>query len=88
MPKYITVVYKVNDTQAFQPTLNQIRDQFLVGDQSTPAPFGVVAMSLDHEMRRAELMEEAAESGQPELIELLASHSDIGNLLGLEALGA
>lgn len=88
MPAYITVVYEVNDKQAFQPTLDQIRGQFLLGDQSTPAPFGVVAMSLDHEMRRADLMEEAAESGQPELIELLASHTDIGNLPGLDALGA
>lgn len=86
MPEYITVVYEVNDKDAFKPTLDQIRDQFLIGDQSTPAPFGVVAMSLDHEMRRADLMEEAAAAGRYELIEELASRADVGNLPSLDAL--
>lgn len=59
--KHFTVVYTVRDEAAFRASdeWNRIHASMQAMDASSP--FEVTAMSMDHEMRRVHLMEEAAE---------------------------
>lgn len=58
MTKYLTVVYTINDSNAFESTRQAIFDSF---KQASDLPFAVTAISLDHEMQRIELIERALE---------------------------
>jgi len=59
--KSFTVVYTVRDEKAFVASdeWRKLHDSMASMDAS--APFAVTAMSMDHEMRRVQLMEEAVE---------------------------
>jgi hypothetical protein len=56
--KYFTVVFKVNDEDAFRASDDWKRIHDLA--RSTTAPFWVSAMSHDHEVLRSSFMEDAA----------------------------
>jgi hypothetical protein len=87
MPKHLTVVYTINDEAEFAPVRAEIMARF--GECSGRA-YAVTAISADNEVRRVELMEEAAarfplDAG--DVIEQIASHPDVGNVSGLDAIG-
>ena len=88
MNRYLTVVYTINDTEAFEPTREMIQEQF---KPSANEPFAITAMSVDHEIRRLELIEQAAEECDDihelrEMIETIAGHLKIGDVKNLEQL--
>ena len=62
MEQYVTVVYKVNDNEAFKPEFDKIHKKMLEDDSQ---PWRVTAVSLDDEMHRVELLEEALQSDDP-----------------------
>ena len=83
MKKYLTVVYTINDDEAFAPE----RARLLASIQrSTGLPWAITAMSLDDEMHRGHLMVTAAQGGQASLISVIAKHQDIGNVNSLAEL--
>lgn len=88
MPKYMTVVYAINDDDAFEPTRRAIIDKLKkLGDQ----PFAVTAVSLDNEMVRIHWMEQAAENIDDiyelrDTINNIISHADIDNVSSLDEL--
>ena len=88
MSRYLTVVYTINDTDAFEPTRKMIQDQFKPSENE---PFAITAMSVDHEIRRMELIEQAAEECDDihelrEMIETITGHLKIGDVHSLEEL--
>ena len=88
MKRYLTVVYTINDTEAFKPTRKMIQEQFKPSENE---PFAITAMSADHEIRRMELIEQAAEECDDiyelrEMIEAIAGHPKIGDVKNLEQL--
>lgn len=77
MPTYLTVVYAIQDEAAFAPERKKMLSLF--GAPSSQ-PFAITAMSTSHEIRRLELMEEAAEARLDDLagvIDAIASRPDI-----------
>ena len=83
-PKYLTVVFAINSDEGFAAMRKQIFDNF---KQNEGEPWTVSAVSQDHEIRRVELMEQAAERDRFECadaIERLASWSDVGNVPSLD----
>jgi len=88
MPKHLTVVYTINDPEAFEPTRRKIFEDF--GDSDGKA-FAATAVSLDHEMQRVHWMEQAAVTIEDhyalhEMIDHIAGHPDIGNVSNLKEL--
>jgi hypothetical protein len=59
--KSFTVVYTVRDEGAFRASDEWGRIHASMASTDDTAPFAVTAISMDHEMRRAHLMEEASE---------------------------
>lgn len=55
MSRYLTVVYKIEDAEAFKPQMEKLRDQMLGPCDGAE----VSAMSMDHEVHRLELIEQA-----------------------------
>jgi len=66
--KHLTVVFTINDKEAFRPELDKLMANF---KGSEGEPWAITAISRDHEMRRLELIEEAVEARRFELIEEL-----------------
>lgn len=88
MPKYLTVVYTINDDDAFEPTRKSIFEQL---QKSDGKPFAATAVSLDHEMQRVHWMEQAAENISDgyelrAMIETIAGHTDIASVSTLDEL--
>jgi len=86
MPKYLTVVYTINDETEFASVRAEIMARF---GECTGRAYAVTAISADNEVRRVELMEEAAaryplDAG--DVIEQIASHPDVGSVAGLDAI--
>lgn len=76
--KYFTVVFRVNDEDAFRGSADWKRIHELA--KLNTAPYYISAVSHDHELRRAALMEEAAERYPLDLedaIEALANCPDL-----------
>ena len=76
MPKYITAVYTINDEEAFTEEMKRLKENF---KSSEGEPWAISAMSVDHEVNRLALIEEASEEGNMDLIETLISSAEIGN---------
>ncbi|MES2090342.1 MAG: hypothetical protein V4532_10245 [Pseudomonadota bacterium] len=83
MKKYLTVVYTINDADAFESERARLMASM---QRSDGLPWAITAMSLDDEMHRGYLMGAAAQSGQAELISVIARHTDIGNVNSLAEL--
>ena len=77
MKKYLTVVYTINDDEAFAPERARLQASV---QRSTGLPWAITAMSFDDEMHRAHLMATAAQGDQAALIKVIAKHQDIGNI--------
>lgn len=56
--KYVTVVFKVENHDDFKPLWNEIFRLLKLEEKDNP-PFRATAISLDNEMKRLELVEEA-----------------------------
>ncbi|WP_138438039.1 hypothetical protein [Marinobacter shengliensis] len=62
MPRSITVVYTINDEEAFKPELEKLGQSYQDYDPKNPPAWGVSAMSKDNEMLRLEKIEAAIEN--------------------------
>lgn len=81
---HLTVIYSIRDNSSFLEEHQRVMDLFQeLGDK----PWAITAVSTDHEIRRVELIEEAAENDDIDLILELIEHPDVGNLVSLEELG-
>lgn len=82
--KHLTVVYSIQDGDAFMSEHQRIMELFYhdMGDK----PWGITAVSLDHEIRRIELIEEAINMSDMDLVYELLEHTDVGNLQTLQEL--
>lgn len=82
-PQYLTVVYTINSTEDFLEENNRLQSLFTEPDGK---PWAITAMSVDHEIHRLELIENALDSDQDELIGVIINHPEIGNVCDLDAL--
>ena len=85
MPEHITVVYTINDPEAFAEERQKLKDNFM---SSEGKPWSISAMSLDHEMNRVRFIEEAIENDDEDLIQLILNHADIGNVEDYHEVGS
>lgn len=88
MLRYITVVYTINDSDAFEPTRKAIFDQF---KDSDGLPFAATAVSNDHEIQRVYWMEQAVENihdsyDLKKTIDAIVGHTNIGDVKSLNEL--
>lgn len=82
--KHLTVVYRIQDSDAFMGEHQRIMECF--NHEMGNKPWGITAMSLDHEIRRIELIEEAINLNDFDLVHELLEHTDVGNLQTLQEL--
>lgn len=61
MTKHLTVVYTINDDEAFEAKREEIFNSYHEYDPSTPPAWGVSAVSQDNEILRVEKIERALE---------------------------
>lgn len=83
MPKYLTVVYTINDEAAFSPEREKLMSNF---KKSEGEPWAITAMSIDHELQRLELIEEAIAINDMDAIEHILGAPNVGDYATLEAL--
>lgn len=76
MTEYLTIVYTINDQEAFK----EIR-KALIGSMaaSDGKPFSITACSCDHEITRIELIEEAMDARKTDLLDDIVSCRNIGD---------
>lgn len=80
---HLTVVYSIRDASSFLAEHQRVMDMFQnIGDR----PWAITAVSTDHEIRRIELIEEAINHDEHELVQTLIDHDDVGNLASLDEL--
>ena len=61
MTKYVTVVFAIEDENAFSTKRKEIMKSLEDFDVDTPPPFGVCAFSIVDEIKRLEMIESALE---------------------------
>lgn len=66
MPRHLTTVYTINDEKGFEPEQNRLLDFF---QESKGKPWAITAMSVDHEIHRLYLVEEAHQRGRHDLLD-------------------
>lgn len=80
--RHLTVVYTINDEKAFEEEAQRIRN---ITSQSDGKPFAITAFSMDHEVNRSNLIDEAINAGHDKyLIEQIASANDVGQYSTIE----
>jgi len=77
MTEYLTIVYTINDSEAFKETRKELISSMATSDGK---PFAITACSCDHEIRRVELIEEAIDTRNPDLLDDIISCRNIGNV--------
>ncbi len=85
MPKFITVVYTINDEAKFKEERDRLFDDF---KSSEGKAWSITAISDDHEIRRLEWVEQALEAKDMDAVDAAISHIDIGNVNSLEDLSS
>lgn len=88
-PRYVTIVYMVNDPSQFLVENERLNSYFY--PDPTGKPWAITAMSMDNEIRRLELIEEAvndyhADPELPELLDDILSHPRIGSVATVDDL--
>ncbi len=63
--KYVTVVYAIEDEEAFRPVMQDIKTKISEFDPNNPPPFGISAISLSDEIQRLEMIEDAISGSDP-----------------------
>ncbi|NOI31872.1 hypothetical protein F0238_21555 [Vibrio coralliilyticus] len=59
MSRYVTVVYAIEDEEAFKPVLQDIQKQMAEFDVNNRPPVGICAVSSSNEIQRLGMIEEA-----------------------------
>lgn len=59
MSRYVTVVYAIEDEGVFRPVLQGIQKQIAEFDVNNRSPLSICAVSLNDEIQRLEMIEEA-----------------------------
>ncbi|WP_210467468.1 hypothetical protein [Vibrio crassostreae] len=67
MTKYITVVYAIEDEEAFKPVMQNIKKQMSEFDVNNRPPVGICAVSSSHEIQRLEMIEDALNDSDSEM---------------------
>jgi len=80
-PIHFTIVYTVNDEDSFKEERQKIMDNM---KSSNGEPWAITAMSLDHELQRLHLIEEALNERDFDVIESILYEMDIGNINSLD----
>lgn len=82
MTQYITVVYAIDDEAAFTDHCQIILDKFK--DMRNEGGWTVSAVSVDDEITRVELIEEANERCDQYVIQWILDHQFIGQFRSLD----
>ncbi len=78
--KHLTVVYAIANEECFASEFASIMDRFSrLGDE----PWGIAAVTTDHEIKRLEFVEEALRDEDFQLAKAVLSHADIGSIKSL-----
>ena len=83
MPKHYTVVYTVNDDESFKEEWERIHENFM---QSEGKPWAITAVSLDHEIDRLSLIEDALNANDLEAADKAIGFVNIGRIKSLDEL--
>ncbi|MBF4340693.1 hypothetical protein EAY39_07815 [Vibrio anguillarum] len=67
MTKYVTVVYAIEDEEAFKPVMQDIQKRMAEFDVNNRPPVGICAASSSNEIQRLEMIEEALDDNDPEM---------------------
>jgi hypothetical protein len=81
--KHLTVVYTVTDESKFADGLAAVMDQFADVDGK---PWSITAVTMDNEIRRVQLIEQAIANADLIAATTVLTHIDIGNVESLEEL--
>jgi hypothetical protein len=81
MPTHLTVVYTINDENAFAAERERLLSLF---KGSKGEQWAITAMSKDHEMRRVDLIQDAVDEDAMDLIEDILGACEIGNSTTLD----
>ncbi len=73
MTRYVTVVYAIEDEEAFKPTMQDIQKQMAEFDVNNRPPVGISAASLSNEIQRLEMVSDALDNNDPELAQDIIS---------------
>ncbi|MBS0424574.1 MAG: hypothetical protein JSR71_09180 [Proteobacteria bacterium] len=79
--RHLTVVYTINDEKAFEEEQQRISN---LCSPSQGKPFAITAWSLDHEINRTMLIQEALENHDWETAEQLISADGVGKYGNVE----
>lgn len=88
MPRYVTVVFEINDEEAFKAEMPGLAEKMNLNEG---APWRVTGMALDDELTRQDLMEEANEhpDGQQAIRDIIRatniSDKSIQDFIDMEA---
>lgn len=85
---YLTVVYQINDSKAFEREHRKIMEHLRSPDTQglELIPWCVVRMSPDHEIHRLELIEMAKEEGRLGLIGEILDACGVDQIISLDEL--
>jgi hypothetical protein len=85
-PRYVTVVYLINDPSQFLAENDRLHAHFY--PDPTGKPWAITHMSLDNEIHRLELIEEAVNDydADPALLDEILSHPRIGCVASMDNL--
>lgn len=72
--RFLTVIYAINNEKVFSVELEKIKARF---QENIGQPWIVSAISVNDEMKRLELIEEALELRDLDLIEQIICHADL-----------
>lgn len=81
MTKYVTVVYAIEDEEAFKQTKQNIKQQMSEFDVNNRPAFGICAVSSSNEIQRLEMVEDAISNSDTEIaqdtVQAILSLSDL-----------
>ena len=70
--KYVTVVYAIEDEEAFKPMMQNIKTQMSEFDPNDRPSIGICAASLSNEIQRLEMIEDAISGSDPKAAQDIA----------------
>lgn len=81
--KHLTVVYSIVDEAAFATEMNRVMSIYSdLGEKL----WGITAVSIDHEIKRLQLVEQALNKNDVDIIPAILAHTDIGNVRDINEL--
>ena len=81
--KHLTLVYTVNDPRKYRSVLERLTAQMKAPDGE---PWAITAFSLEHEIHRLSLIEQAVEARDLDLIEEIIGLVNVDEIPNLDAL--